>query len=61
MGILTLSLNLMRDCRLDLPEYHKSANYINYTTTGISFLITGINLLISAFDPLSLQNSNIQF
>lgn len=51
MGVLSLSLNLMRDCRLHLIEYHESAIFINYVTTGAAFLITVLNLVISVFDP----------
>jgi hypothetical protein len=51
MGVLFLSLNLMRDCRLHLHEYHTSAVIINYITVGFSVVVTTLNLLISAFDP----------
>jgi hypothetical protein len=51
MGILCLSLNLMRDCRLHLHEYHTSAVIINYVTVGFSVVVSTLNLLISAFDP----------
>uniref|UniRef100_A0A182JUI8 Ninjurin a n=1 Tax=Anopheles christyi TaxID=43041 RepID=A0A182JUI8_9DIPT len=39
MGVLNLSLSLMRDCRLHLPEYHRSANVINYIVTGSAVLV----------------------
>jgi hypothetical protein len=51
MGALFLSLNLMRDCRLHLHEYHTSALVINYVTMGFSVVVSTLNLLISAFDP----------
>lgn len=51
MGILCLTLNLMRDCRLHLHEYHTSAVIINYVTVGFSVVVSTLNLLISAFDP----------
>jgi len=51
MGILFLTLNLMRDCRLHLQEYHTSAIIINYVTVGFSVVVSTLNLLISAFDP----------
>ncbi|XP_008474581.1 ninjurin-2 isoform X1 [Diaphorina citri] len=51
MGVLFLSLNLMRDCRLHLIEYKSSALIINHIAMGMSFAVTAINLLISAFDP----------
>ncbi|EAA01466.4 AGAP002124-PA [Anopheles gambiae str. PEST] len=42
MGVLNLSLSLMRDCRLHLPEYHRSANVINYIMlVGILFVVIG--------------------
>jgi len=51
MGVLFLTLNLMRDCRLHLQEYHMSAQVINYVTMGSSVVVSALNLLISAFDP----------
>lgn len=51
MGVLFLSLNLMRDCRLHLIQYKTSALIINQTALALSFGVTAINLLISAFDP----------
>lgn len=49
-GFLSLSFSLMRDCRLHLVEYHNSADIINYIRTGLAFVITFLNLLVSAFD-----------
>ncbi|XP_013107119.1 ninjurin-1 isoform X3 [Stomoxys calcitrans] len=49
-GILSLSLSLMRDCRMHLPQFHESANFINHIRTGFAFIVTMINLFISAFD-----------
>ncbi|XP_069685563.1 ninjurin-2-like isoform X3 [Periplaneta americana] len=51
MGVLFLSLNLMRDCRLHMHEYKTSALVINYATMGFSVVVSALNLLISAFDP----------
>jgi hypothetical protein len=51
MGMLCLSLNLLRDCRLHRHEYHLSAVVINYVSTGFSVVVSTLNLLISAFDP----------
>ncbi|XP_014242518.1 ninjurin-1 isoform X1 [Cimex lectularius] len=51
MGVLFLSLNLMRDCRLHLIEYKYSAMVINHLALAGSFVVTALNLLISAFDP----------
>lgn len=51
MGLLSLTFNLLRDCRLHIPELHQSANFINSFVTIMAFIVTGLNLLISAFDP----------
>ncbi|KAG8281886.1 ninjurin-A-like isoform X2 [Homalodisca vitripennis] len=51
MGVIFLSLNLMRDCKLHLIEYKQSALFINYSTVAASFAVTVLNILISAFDP----------
>ncbi|CAH1396012.1 unnamed protein product [Nezara viridula] len=50
MGVLFLSLNLMRDCRLHLIEYKTSALIINNLAVAGAFAVTCLNLLISAFD-----------
>ena len=50
VGILSLSLNLLRDCRLDREEYARSANALNYTSLALVFLATTANVLIAAFD-----------
>ncbi|XP_030371071.1 ninjurin-2 isoform X1 [Scaptodrosophila lebanonensis] len=49
-GILSLSLSLFRDCRLDQPEFHQSANALNHVRTAFAFFTTMINVFISAFD-----------
>lgn len=62
-GILSLSLSLMRDCRLHLKEYQTSANIINNIRTGMAIITTMLNLFISAFDsrlpPSPLISSDI--
>ena len=50
IGVLSLSLNLLRDCRMDREDYARSANGINYTTLAFVFVITTTNVLIAAFD-----------
>ncbi|XP_055903620.1 ninjurin-1 isoform X3 [Eupeodes corollae] len=49
-GALSLSLSLLRDCRLHKAEFHSSANIINHVRTAFAFLTAMINLFISAFD-----------
>lgn len=51
MGVIFLSLNLLRDCKLHLIEYKQSALFINYVAVAASFAVTVLNVLISAFDP----------
>ncbi|XP_065166761.1 ninjurin-2-like isoform X4 [Atheta coriaria] len=51
VGLLSLSLNLLRDCRLHLEDFHASAVCLNYFTMFCAFAITVLNLLISCFDP----------
>ncbi|XP_068894447.1 ninjurin-1 isoform X2 [Tenebrio molitor] len=51
VGLLCLSLHLLRDCRLHLKDYHSSANLLNHITTIFAFVITVLNLVISCFDP----------
>lgn len=51
VGVLCLSLHLLRDCRLHLESYHQTANILNLTTTILAFVITVLNLMISCFDP----------
>ncbi|EDV94472.1 GH21383 [Drosophila grimshawi] len=40
-GVLSLSLSLLRDCRLHQPEFHQSANVINHLLVGILFVAIG--------------------
>ncbi|XP_039287617.1 ninjurin-2 isoform X3 [Nilaparvata lugens] len=51
MGVMFLSLHLMRDCRLHLVEYKVSCLLVNHITMAGSFAVSALNLLISAFDP----------
>lgn len=58
LGIICLTLNLLRDCRLHLPSYHFSAKTINYISLSCSFAVTALNLMISAFDPSIAKYAN---
>lgn len=51
VGVLCLTLHLLRDCRLHIESYHVSANFLNHLTTIFAFAITVLNLIISCFDP----------
>ncbi|CAG9133947.1 unnamed protein product [Plutella xylostella] len=46
MGLVLLSLNLLRDCRLHDSRHHASAVFINYGTTGAAAAVTMLNLLV---------------
>ncbi|XP_028041536.1 ninjurin-2 isoform X5 [Bombyx mandarina] len=50
MGMVLLSLNLLQDCRFHLPRHRASALSINYGTTATAFVVTVLNVLVSAFD-----------
>jgi len=50
VGVLSLSLNLMRDCRLHLESHRTSALVINNVSLGLVFLITVLNILVSPFE-----------
>ena len=43
---------MLRDCRLHLQDYKKSALAISYTNLGCVFVITVLNVLVAGFDPL---------
>lgn len=62
IGVLSLSLNLLHDCRLDREEFARSATAINYTSLSLVFTITTVNVLISAFDvrPVPGRDSEVQ-
>ena len=51
LGVMDLTLTLMRDRKLHLLEYHWSANLLNSLGTVIALFITLLNLFISALDP----------
>ncbi|XP_071530045.1 ninjurin-2-like isoform X2 [Panulirus ornatus] len=57
VGVLSLSLSMMRDCRLHLETYHRSANIIGYINLGSVFVITALNVIINGFGliPSSVQ------
>lgn len=65
MGILFLSLNMLRDLRLHLIEYKYSANLMNHIELACCFVITTLNIIVGAFDPglgsLMLQKSSKEF
>lgn len=50
MGFVLLSLNLLHDCRFHDPRHRLTALNINYATTGSAFVVTVLNVLVSAFD-----------
>ncbi|KAI8419883.1 hypothetical protein MSG28_008509 [Choristoneura fumiferana] len=50
MGLVLLSLNLLRDCRFHEPRHRASALNVNYATTACAFVVTVLNVLVSAFD-----------
>ncbi|KPJ10477.1 Ninjurin-1 [Papilio machaon] len=50
MGLVLLTLNLLRDCRFQQPRHRNSALNINYLTTATAFVVTVLNVLVSAFD-----------
>ncbi len=52
VGVLSLSLSFLRDCRLEREEYWRSANAINYVALACASVVAVLNILISAFDPL---------
>ena len=54
VGVLSLTLNLLRDCRMEQEEYRISALAINYFSLGCVSAISVINILIAAFDPTAL-------
>uniref|UniRef100_A0A1B6EFI9 Ninjurin-1 n=1 Tax=Clastoptera arizonana TaxID=38151 RepID=A0A1B6EFI9_9HEMI len=51
LGVMSISLNFLRTCRLHLVEYRTSAVLINFVAMAGAFIVTVVNLLISAFDP----------
>lgn len=51
MGLLFLSLNMLRDLRLHLIEYKYSANLLNHIELACAFAVTTLNIVIGAFDP----------
>lgn len=50
---MALSLNMMRDCRFHIEEYRCSALILNYINLGSVFVITTLNILVVAFDPVA--------
>ncbi|CAG7816323.1 unnamed protein product [Allacma fusca] len=50
-GIIALTLNAVQDCRLHILSNATFLIVINQIQLYCSFIVTGINILISAFDP----------
>ncbi|GBP68608.1 Ninjurin-1 [Eumeta japonica] len=50
LGAVLMTLNLLRDCRLHDPRHHYEAIAINRGVTCTAFIITVLNVLVSAFD-----------
>lgn len=50
MGMIFLSLNLLRDCRFHLIEYKTSSLFINQVPVVCTFMVFTINIIIGAFD-----------
>lgn len=50
MGFILLTLNLLRDCRFHMPRHRDSAMNVNRGTTIVAFVVTVLNVLVSAFD-----------
>lgn len=51
MGLLFVSLNMLRDLHLHQIEYKTSAHLLNHIELGCAFIVTTLNILIGAFDP----------
>ena len=54
VAVLSLTLNMARDCLLDREEYAFSANFLNYFSLGTVTVVMFLNVIISAFEPFSL-------
>ena len=48
VAVLSLTLNMLRDCKLDREEYRLSALIINYFSLGCVSFISVLNIIISA-------------
>merc|ERR1712141_134281 len=51
VAILSVTLNMLRDCRLEREDYRVSALIINYFSLGCVFVISTLNILIAGLDP----------
>ncbi|XP_050695446.1 ninjurin-1-like isoform X2 [Eriocheir sinensis] len=49
VGILSLSLSMLRDCRLHMIDYHRSANIISHVNLASVFVIASLNIIINGF------------
>ncbi|XP_028041597.1 ninjurin-2 isoform X6 [Bombyx mandarina] len=49
--VVLISISIvLQDCRFHLPRHRASALSINYGTTATAFVVTVLNVLVSAFD-----------
>ncbi len=49
-----MSLNMLRDCLLHREEYKWSALILNYFSLGCVTLISVLNIILNAFDPMAI-------
>ncbi|XP_046474586.1 uncharacterized protein [Neodiprion pinetum] len=54
-GLLSLSLNLLRDCRMDDNAFARSVDLIGKARVTLSFVVFLDNLFIATFDPTGLN------
>merc|ERR1719290_498819 len=49
VGVLSLTLSMLRDCRLHIPNYKFSADAISTTNLVLVYIIAVLNVIITGF------------
>lgn len=61
VGLLSVSLSMLRDCRLHLPHYRISATVINNLNVILVYVITVLNVIITGFGILPSDMTTLTF
>ncbi|XP_042885021.1 ninjurin-2-like isoform X4 [Penaeus japonicus] len=61
VGVLSVSLSMLRDCRLHLPNYRISATVINNLNVILVYIITVLNVIITGFGILPSDMTTVTF
>ena len=60
VGLLTLSLSMLRDCKLHLESYRISTLVIGHINLASVFIIAAVNIIISGFGVYPTEGASLR-